>query len=76
MKKRKIKEIEADLEKAKARLLDVQTRGNDAISKWDLSLGYDAEFYLKRCPLLANHVKYHERELTEATKHGIQQALF
>ena len=76
MKKRSITEIELDLDKAKAKLLDVQTRGHDAISKYDLSMGYDAKFYLERCPLLANHVRYHEKELTEATKHGVQQSLF
>lgn len=76
MKKRTIEEIQNDLDKAKLRLKDVQENGDLAISKYDLSMGYDADFYLNRCPILANHVTYYERQLEEATKHGIQASLF
>lgn len=56
------------LEEAKKRLLDVETRGNDAISDHDLRMGYDADFYLVRCPLLANHVKWHSSHFFWAKK--------
>lgn len=75
MKTRTIQEIEADLERAKARLKDVQERGNAAISEYDLSMGYDANFYLNKCPMLASHVHSYQKELEEATKHGVQQSL-
>ena len=55
-----------------ADLKDVQKRGNDAISAYDLSMGYDADFYLNKCPMLASHVAYFEDELKELTKDGIQ----
>lgn len=74
--KDKEKEIRMALEKARARLLDVQTRGNDAISEYDLRMGYDADFYLNKCPLLANHVAYYEKKLKEIKKQGLQLELF
>ncbi|MDE3744058.1 hypothetical protein [Maribacter polysaccharolyticus] len=61
-------QIRAKLEEAKARLKDVQERGNEAINKYDLRLGYDADFYLNRCPLLANHVIYYEKMLENETQ--------
>jgi len=65
VKKRTYDDVLADLNKAKAKLKDVQERGNEAISEYDLSFGYDADFYLNRCPLLANHVRYFENELKQ-----------
>ena len=47
----KEKEIRKKLEKAKARLLDVQTRGDDAISEYDLRMGYDADFLSQQSAL-------------------------
>ena len=73
--KRTIEEIRKDLERAKKRFLDMVKYGDAACSKYDLSFGYDADFYLNRVPLLANHIKYHNRELKEALKYGEQTAL-
>ncbi|WP_431129915.1 hypothetical protein [Flagellimonas flava] len=73
---RKVEDIESDLEKAKEKFLDVMRRGDEAISEYDLSMGYDADFYLNRVPLLRNHIIFYRRELKEATKHGIQASLF
>ena len=55
-KKRTIEEVKKDLEEARRRLRDVEERGNEALSDYDLSMGYDADFYLNKCPLLANHL--------------------
>ena len=74
--KRTVEDIQASLSAALERLKDVQERGDEAISAYDLSMGYDADFYLNRVPILANHVKYYERELQEASKHGVQKSLF
>ena len=73
-KLRPVEIIKEDLEKARARLKEVQEKGNDALSAYDLSLGYDAEFYLIRCPMLASHVSWYEKELAEAE--GLQLVLF
>lgn len=73
---RKVEDIESDLEKAKEKFLDVMRRGDEAISKYDLSMGYDADFYLNRVPLLRSHIIIYRRELKEATKHGVQVKLF
>jgi hypothetical protein len=75
MKTRTIQEIEGNLQQAIARLKDVQERGNAAISEYDLSMGYDADFYLNKCPMLRCHVSHYQKELEDATKHGIQQQL-
>jgi hypothetical protein len=75
-KKRSIKEIEQDLQRARNRLKDVQERGNAAISQYDLDMGYDADFYLNKCPMLASHVVWYEKEWNEATKSCIQESLF
>lgn len=75
-KKRSIEEIEQDLQRAKNRLKDVQERGNAAISQYDLDMGYDADFYLRKCPMLQCHVSHYQHELEEATQCGVQQSLF
>jgi len=75
-KKRTREDILADLQQAKDTLLDVQTRGNEAISKYDLMMGYDADFYLNKCPLLKNHVSYFEKELKEYNQKNPQLYLF
>tara|TARA_R110002020_G_scaffold90584_7_gene220658 strand:- start:32584 stop:32820 length:237 start_codon:yes stop_codon:yes gene_type:complete len=74
--KRTVEDIQASISAALERLKDVQERGDEAISEWDLRNGYDADFYLNRVPILANHVAYHERELQEANKNGVQKSLF
>ena len=74
-KTRPIKDIKSDLEEAKAKFLDVVKRGDAAISKYDIMMGYDADFYLNRCPILPGHIIYYRKELKEATKHGVQQEL-
>jgi hypothetical protein len=73
---RKIEEIRADLDTAKSRFLEVLRHGDKAISSYDLSMGYDAEYYLCVSCLLANHIKYYNRELKEAQKYGEQISLF
>lgn len=52
------------LQEAWNRLKDVQKRKNEAISAFDLSMGYDWHFYTKgHCPLICNHVWYYLKEL-------------
>lgn len=65
MKKPKKEDILKDIEERKARLLDVQTRGDEAISSHDLRNGYNADFYLNKCPMLQNQIDYQERLLEE-----------
>ena len=62
-KKKKLERLEVAYADAKARFLDVFRRGDAAISESDLRNGYDAEFYLCRIPLLANHCIYYRREI-------------
>ena len=73
---RKVEDIVTDLERAKEKFLDVMRRGDEAIGGYDLKMGYDADFYLNRVPILRNHIIYYRRELKEATKHGVQAKLF
>jgi hypothetical protein len=63
-----IPEIEKSLKQAKEQLKDVQERGDDALSAYDLSFGYNAEFYLVRCPMLQHHVNYYQNILNGLTK--------
>lgn len=76
MMHRTVQAIEKDLEKAKKRFLEVLKHGDAALSKADLMMGYDADFYLNQCPILAGHIIYYRKELKEAAKHGIQGELF
>lgn len=73
---RNISDIRKDLIGAKEKFLEVMKHGDRAIGKYDLSMGYDADFYLNRVPLLRNHIIYYNRELKEALKHGEQISLF
>ncbi|MEL6303161.1 MAG: hypothetical protein AAFQ20_00060 [Bacteroidota bacterium] len=75
-KNRPITDIEKDLEKAKLRFLEVVRHGDGVISEYDLMMGYDADFYLNRCPILAGHIISYRRELKEAQKNGVQTRLF
>lgn len=65
MKKLTEAEIREQIAEKKERLLDVQTRGDEAISSHDLRNGYNADFYLNKCPMLQNQVNYYERMLEE-----------
>ena len=65
--------IRKNLHEAKDRLKDVQVRGDAALSDYDLSMGYDADFYLNRCPLLQNQVNFW---LEQLEKKGNQLTLF
>ena len=73
---RELDDIRNDLQRAKERFLEVMRYGNGAHSESDLSMGYDADFYLNRVPLLRNYIIYYNRELIEALKHGEQLSLF
>lgn len=53
-------ELEAQLAKSRARLADLEERGNDACSAYDLRMGYDAAFNKQ---LARNHISYFERQL-------------
>ena len=67
------------LQEAWNRLKDVQKRKNEAISAFDLSMGYDWHFYTKgHCPLIRNHVWYYLSELRALRKirDSIQMDLF
>lgn len=73
---RTIEQIKKDLKRAQGRFLEVMKKGDTALSAYDLSNGYDADFYLNRVPLLRNHVIYYARELKEARRHGEQMDMF
>jgi hypothetical protein len=66
MKKRSVQAIQADLEERKRRLSEIQTLGDKACSQYDLSMGYNAAYYL-RTGMIENQIKYYEEELREAT---------
>jgi len=73
------KDLINSLQEAWRRLKDVQKRKNEAISAFDLSMGYDWRFYTKgHCPLIRNHVWYYLRELRALRKSrdSIQMNLF
>ena len=76
MKKRTRAEVIKDLNQAKKRKQDMVEKGDKACSKYDLMFGYNADFYLNKCPILDGHIKWYEKELAYLTKSGIQQNLF
>ncbi len=51
------------LAEAKTRFLEVFRYGDAVISDWDLKNGYDADFFLCRIPILANTIKFYNREI-------------
>lgn len=79
MKQPTEEELITGLQQAWTRLKDVQKRKNEALSSYDLMMGYDWFFYTKgNCPLLRNHVWYYIaeiRELRDRTK-AVQMDLF
>jgi len=75
-KKRDIEDIKKEIISRKKRLTDLKEKGDDACSKYDLKMGYNADFYLNKCPIIQNQINYLEKELTELTKNGIQTTLF
>ena len=72
-KYRPLGEIRTDLDACRALLEDLQTHSDAACSAYDLSLGYDAEWYL-RSSAIENQIRYFEQELAAATPR--QQPLF
>ncbi|MEM8510382.1 MAG: hypothetical protein AAF717_21290 [Bacteroidota bacterium] len=75
-KNKSLADIEKDLKNAKLRFLEVVRHGDGVISEYDLMMGYDADFYLNQCPILAGHIIYYRKELKEAQKNGVQTKLF
>jgi hypothetical protein len=67
MKTRTLAEIKADLQDRKQCLSQLQSLGDKACSEYDLSLGYDANFYL-RSGMIENQIRYFQDELAEATQ--------
>src|SRR5438309_1289532 len=68
-KKRSPEAVEAvrkQLSERRQRLADLQTRGDAACSSYDLSMGYDAKYYLAS-GMIENQIAYYERELEEVT---------
>jgi len=61
--KRHRSDIESDLKRAIDRFESVKKHGNKVISTYDLMMGYDADFYLNRVPILESHVLYFTKEL-------------
>jgi len=79
MKRQTEEELKTGLQQAWIRLRDVQGRKNEAISEYDLMMGYDWFFYTKgNCPLLRNHVWYYIAELRElrSRTRSVQMDLF
>ena len=70
-----IPEIRELLRMAAERLTEGREKGDEAICAYDISMGYDADFYLTVCPILESHVNYYQRKLYEAPKHGEQLEL-
>lgn len=66
-------ELEASLAESRARLADLEERGNDACSAYDLRFGYDAEFNKK---LVGNHIRYYEKQLAPYRTEPQQASFF
>jgi len=73
---RTIEDIRKDVHRSRERFLEVMKYGDAVIGGYDLSMGYDADFYLNRPGLLGNHIMYHNRELKKALRYGQQACLF
>jgi hypothetical protein len=79
MKQPTEKDLITGLSQAWTRLKDVQKRKNEALSTYDLMIGYDWFFYTKEnCPLLRNHVWYYIAEIRElrGRARSVQMDLF
>lgn len=63
------------LRKETERLEEVREKGDKTISDHDMSMGYDANYYLNVSPMLECQVNYCRRRLDEALKHGEQWKL-
>ena len=61
--KKDLPDLYKQLERAKKRLKDLQKRGDEACSKYDLMMGYNAHFYLNVCTLPANHISFLEKQI-------------
>lgn len=53
-------ELRAQLADSQSRLADLEQRGNEACSAYDLRMGYDAEFNMQ---LVRNHIAYYMKQL-------------
>jgi hypothetical protein len=62
MIKRTPEQIQADLTASRKRLQELRKRGNKAVSKYDLSMGYNAKYSVR---LVKAHIHYYEQELTK-----------
>lgn len=71
-----VEELKVEIQERKNRIKDLEERGDEACSEYDLRYGYNADFYLNRCRMIHNQVKYLEEQLHELTKHGEQTKLF
>lgn len=76
MENETIPKVREHLRRAIERLEEVREKGDEAISDFDISIGYDANYYLNVSPMLECHVNYYQRQLDEALKHGEQMKLF
>ena len=73
---RTAKEIQADIDFNKARLLQLQTLGDKACNAYDLSMGYDADHYLNVWKIHSWRIELYRRELEEFNANNIQLILF
>lgn len=72
-KQRTVEVISGELAQRRQRLVDLQTRGDEACSQYDLSMGYNAKFY-RDSRMIENQIRYLEGELEAATP--LQASLF
>lgn len=56
------------LNEAKQLLVDLKEKGNAVVSKYDLEMGYDAEYYLRADSCLYAQIANHEKQLAELNK--------
>ena len=70
-KEKDLPKLKANLIKREQRQKDLETRGNEAISDYDLMMGYDAYFYLVTSPLVANQISHMKQQIAmlENTPH-------
>ena len=73
---RDIEGVKKEIKEREKRLTNLKEKGDDACSEYDLKMGYNADFYLNKCPIIQNQINYLEKELIELTKNGIQTTLF
>ncbi|HRH68882.1 MAG TPA: hypothetical protein PLB89_05175 [Flavobacteriales bacterium] len=67
-----VAEIEGELVRCREGIAELEERGDEAVSKWDLQMGYDHAFCLQ---MKRNHLVYYERLLAAHPK-ALQPSLF